>query len=164
MAVAAPHLQAPLATAGAYSSSRVRVSNQTFATSLHDGARLAEMDAGALAAPHLRAPLATAGAFSSSRGGVSDQTFATALHDGARLAKMDAGAVVSAILAIVVATREARRLVRGTTYSSNPHLRGVRVVVVPAEISGLMLGVGGRHHGGMPIFLIQETVLGFFSR
>lgn len=37
------------------------------------------------------------------------------------------------------------------------------VRVVPTDISGLLLGAGGRR-GGLPICLIKEAVIGFFSR
>jgi hypothetical protein len=36
------------------------------------------------------------------------------------------------------------------------------VVVVPAEISDLLLGANMRQGGGLPLCLIKEEVLGFF--
>jgi hypothetical protein len=33
---------------------------------------------------------------------------------------------------------------------------------VPAKISDLLLGVGGRRRGGLPTYLIKKAVLGFF--
>jgi ABC-type cobalamin transport system ATPase subunit len=48
----------------------------------------------------------------------------------------------SATLAVDVAARAARHLVGGNPYGSSPHLAVVRVMV-PAQISGLLLGDGG---------------------
>jgi hypothetical protein len=69
----------------------------------------------------------------------------------------------TATLVTVVATRVIQRLVRGTRHGSAPHLHVVRVLgTVPAEISNLLLGSGGRQHWVMSIFLIEEVILGFF--
>jgi hypothetical protein len=68
-----------------------------------------------------------------------------------RPTKMDARAAVPdflATLVIIVAAKAAQRLIRGTWYGSTPHLRVLRVVVVMcAEISGLLLEAGGRLRG-----------------
>jgi hypothetical protein len=51
----------------------------------------------------------------------------------------------SATLAVDVAARAARHLVGGNPYGSSPHLPVVQVMVaVPAQISSLLLGDGGR--------------------
>jgi hypothetical protein len=53
----------------------------------------------------------------------------------------------------------------GTRYGSTPNLRVVRVVaVVPAEISGLLLGADRWQCGSMPTCLIKEVVHRFFAR
>jgi hypothetical protein len=50
----------------------------------------------------------------------------------------------------------------GARCGSSPHLCVMRVVAaVPAKISDLRLGVGGRRRGGLPIYLIKKAVLGF---
>jgi hypothetical protein len=65
---------------------------------------------------------------------------------------------------IIVDAMEVRRLARGTRYGSAPHFRVVRVMVaVPAEISSLLLRAIERWHGGLPICLIKEAILRFFS-
>jgi hypothetical protein len=90
------------------------------------------------------------------------------LDEAACLAKMDAGwktQTFSMALMIAMAARTTRCLFRGTRYSSASYLRVVWLVVaVSNEIDVLLLEADGWCRWGLPISLIKEVVILFFSR
>jgi hypothetical protein len=108
-----------------------------------------------VAGSHLHVQLATTGASSSLPGGISGRRFTVILDAATHQVDMYAE-VVAPDFFNDLSDRCGRKYVTtpssGTRCGSATHLYVVRmVVVVPGEISGLMLGAGGWWHWGLSI-------------